>query len=820
MNQQQELTLAQALASLPGRTREQLSHLTVAAGTPPRLVCHTSAPTEAASGPLAPTPSLEEQIAELTQMGIVGQLATETTDGATRITLWAEDRAAWEARMEGLRAHPHAGADLLDRVAAEKLARARWDRAARSAAERAAAARTGGLSEATVTRLLQSCTRDLAPLEPQRPASSSPQTAGAPSSVGEFVRMPTGHDAPCVTCGNEAWHTLYGQPVHRGECARGLTHGYGASEGQTTAPAHEPPAPEQADPATARRRPRAVRGQQPPTAAKTKGAARQGKRVDRSRFGAAVIAWDGQHLYLPGSDPEPFTGVRHLGQLGDLVTTYRLGHGGGEALPDFGEVLIMPSALDQLELPEEVDRVGLGTREARKRAREEIFDPFTSLGVVQEALAEGWTIGEGRMDARTLVSHPERLPGKGQITIVSWMDWVGSPFFSQDPREGRETLAHPQEIVDRLQEWADRSGGAWKVTPGKTGIDLVDIKRPPTRPGHAPTAGRLVRGERPDLPAFLAPAARAKDSRFAGAGEEVFSWYRPWEKLMDDERNRLVVIAYDHGANFRGPFTSTELPTGDLQIYLGEDAKWDGSETPGYWLVSSPTGWDTPMWNLPNPAEAGGFIVGEHQGHENTRIVTAHTLKQLAILDENLPDTLIYHQAWIWHEHARYLRDVGQALSDLARDGSPAIVTAGKQVYAQMVQKFGSLESPPTQQHLRMPPFRDFIVGAARTSILRTLHNIFTTTGLSPLAVSRDTIFYALDEEDPRAAWPGNPDKYGTEGGKWKPVGVAPLQEWGPICLPAPPPGLGAKLNYERAMKHLTPLDPATGQLLEDGSDQ
>lgn len=816
MNTPQELTLGQALASLPGRTREQLSHLTVTAGTPPRLVCHTTGPTEAASGPLAPTPSLAEQITELAQMGIVGQLATETTEGSTHVTLWADDREAWQARMEALRAHPHAGADLLDRVAAEKLARARWDHAARSAAERAATARTGGLSEDTVARLLQDSTRDLAPLE--NPTPTSTPTAGETSSAEEFVRMPTGHDAPCVTCGMEAWHTLHGRPVHKGECARGLI--AGASAPESAAPAQAAPAPAPPQPAQARRS-SPTRQQRSETPPKTKGTSKKkDKRVDRSRFGAAVIAWDGQHLYLPGHDPEPFTGVSHLGQLGDLVMTYRLGHGGGEARPDFGEVLVLPTALDQLELPEEVGRVGLGSREARKRARDEIFEPFTALGVVQDALAEGWTIGQGRMDARTLVSHPERLPGKGQITIVSWLDWIGSPFFAQDPRADRETLAQPQEIVERLQEWADRSGGTWKVTPGKTGTDLIDITRPPTRPGHAPTPGRLVRGERPDLPAFLAPAARAKDSRFAGAGEEVFSWYRPWETLMDDERARLVVIAYDHGANFRGPFTSTELPTGDLQIHRGEDARWDGSETPGYWMVSSPTGWDAPMWNLPDPADAGGFVIGEHQGHEHTRIVTAHTLKQLAILDEHLPDTLTYHQAWIWHEHARYLREVGQALSDIARDGSPAMATAGKQVYAQMIQKLGSLESPPTQPHLRMPPFRDFIVGAARTSILRTLHNIFTTTGLSPLAVSRDTIFYALDEEDPRAAWPGDPGKYGTEGGKWKPVGIAPLQEWGPVCLPAPQPGSGTKLNYERAMKNLTPLDPSTGQRLENGSDQ
>src|SRR5699024_1595930 len=178
---------------------------------------------------------------------------------------------------------------------------------------------------------------------------------------------------------------------------------------------------------------------------------------------------------------------------------------------------------------------------------------------------------------------------------------------------------------------------------------LVDIDRPPLPAGSEPEPGRLVFGVRPDLPQFLSPAVRRDDSRFAKAGEEVFNWYRPWSNLGDEEKSRPFVIAFDHGGNFRGPFTSTELPTGDLRVHSGDDARWDGKEVPGYWMVSAPD-WDAPMWNLPNPADAGGFILGEHEGHENTRIVTAHMLKQLAILDEDWPGSLTYHRAWIWHE--------------------------------------------------------------------------------------------------------------------------------------------------------------------------
>ena len=421
------------------------------------------------------------------------------------------------------------------------------------------------------------------------------------------------------------------------------------------------------------------------------------------------------------------------------------------------------------------------------------------------------------MDVRTLITHPDHLPSGAQLTVVSWMDWQGNPLFTRSLAEDdREVLADPQVIVERLQEFADRSGITWRVSAGQTGIDLVDVKRPPLPADSDPEPQRLVRGKRPDLPQFLSRANRRDDSRFARPGEEVFSWFRPWSKLGEEEKARPLVIAFDHGGNFRGPFTSTEIGTGDLRVHSGDEARWDGKEIPGYWMVSAPD-WDAPMWNLPNPADAGGFILGNYQGHENTRIVTAHMLKQLQLLDEELPDTLTYHRAWIWHDHTRYLRSVGEALSDAAKEGSPEVVAASKMVYAQMVQKFASLTYPPTQKHLRLPPVRDFIVGAARTSILRTLVNIFTTTGLSPLAVSRDTIYYALDSDDPKEAWPGDPSKYGTGPGQWKPTGIAPLEDWGPICLPDAP-SVGSRFDYDRAMKNMTALDPSTGASME-GSD-
>lgn len=825
-------TLIQAILSIDGAVREQLSHLSIDITKGLHVTCHTGEPTPGPSGPLATDPDLDQQLHQLQRSALVGALATEHRGNSVTVTLWSDAREQWQERMATLRAHPHAGRDLLERAAQVKAARMHLAQAQRLLGDRAVQARTAGLAQHKIDLLAQptgtgmtgSSAAEAPPEDPKASPSRRPLTPAMQGShTGEdlqqvaasgFVRMPMGHSQPCVVCGTPATQTLDGQPLHQGECA-------------TTRAADTPSATAQGSAAQARSRtsepaPAPV-GQPAPagetTEPKPRRATSKGKASsapDRSRFRAAVAAWDGQTLYLPAGVQQPLTTVRHLGELAELAATHKLGHGGGAAWPDRGEILVYPAAAALLGLPEEVNRVGHGSRAARARAREEIFTEFNALSAVQDALAEGWELSNERMDVRTLVKHPERLPGGAQVTVLSWSDWQGNPLFAVSARgDGRETLASPDVVVDRLQEWADRTGLTWRVSGGQTGVDMVDVLHVPTDPRKEQRRGYFVRGQEPVLPDFLKPAVRRSDSRFSGPGEEVFSWCRPWSTLLEEEKACAYVLAFDHSGNFRGPFLSTEIGVRDLVELHGQDAIWDGTETPGYWAV---TAWETPMWNLPDPADAAGFIAGMHNG-KPVRIVTAHTLKQLEILDKELPHALEYHQAWIWRDHGRVLSEVGRVLTEAGKNGSPEIVAAQKQVYSQMVQKFASVDYPPTQKHLRQPPIRDMIVGAARTSIMRTIVNIFNTTGRSPLAVSRDTIFYACDTDDTQAAWPGDPKKYGTGPGQWKPMGIAPLAEWGPACLPDPGPNEGRRFDYGRAMNLMTPLDPETGRPLTAGEE-
>lgn len=812
-------TLIQAILSIEGVVREQLSHLIIETASGLHVTCHTWEPAPGPNGPLATDPDLDEQLHQLQQSDLAGALTTDRRDGTITVTLWSDDREQWQSRMATLRAHPHVGRALLERAARVKTARMRLLEAQQHLSERAEQARAAGLAEHKIDLLMQMT--DLATTAPptgylpatplaQGPhASEDPPQPTAPRA--DFVRMPMGRSQPCVACGTPATHTLDGQPLHQGECANSTLSG--SLTGMAPA-LQEPAAPETTTPPAEQPSPAGKPAETKPR--RTTPKSKTSSAPDRSRFRAAVAAWDGRTLYLPGGVQQSLETVAHLGELAELVATHKLGHGGGSAWPDRGEILVYPGAAALLGLPEEVDRVGHGSRAGRARAREEIFTEFNALGVVQDALAEGWEISNERMDVRTLVTHPERLPGGAQITVLSWSDWQGNPLFALAARgDGRETLAAPDVVVDRLQEWADRAGMTWRVSGGQTGVDMVDVWHVPTDPGKELRRGYFVRGQEPVLPDFLKPAVRRSDSRFSGPGEEVFSWCRPWSTLLEEEKACAYVIPFDHSGNFRGPFLSTEIGVRDLVELHGKDAIWDGTETPGYWAVTS---WETPMWNLPDPADAAGFIAGTHNG-KPVRIVTAHTLKQLEILDKELPHALQYHQAWVWRDHGRVLSAVGRVLTEAGKNGSPEIVAAQKQVYSQMVQKFASVDYPPTQKHLRQPPIRDMIVGAARTSIMRTVVNIFNSTGRSPLAVSRDTIFYACDTADTQAAWPGDPKKYGTGPGQWKPMGIAPLAEWGPACLPDPGPNEGRRFDYGRAMKLMTPLDPTTGRPLTAGEE-
>lgn len=65
----------------------------------------------------------------------------------------------------------------------------------------------------------------------------------------------------------------------------------------------------------------------------------------------------------------------------------------------------------------------------------------------------------------------------------------------------------------------------------------------------------------------------------------------------------------------------------------------------------------------------------------------------------------------------------------------------------------------------------------ANSNIVHALAGIGEKTGRWPVAVLTDTVLYLSDDPDPATAWPGDPKKYGTGFGQFKPEGSALLSD-------------------------------------------
>lgn len=825
--------LAGLLSIQPAARREQASHVVITEDGHAAVHARDGQPLGGGSLPLD---DLDAQIQTLAQSGLFGGVSIEQSEQGRVVKLHSGSE---EERQQWLRRMTHAeDLDLGERMlaAAAQLRVTQWRRdqamlevqrqvwaAADAGVAKTIIADLVGVARKTVYEILNSerpePLDEPAPTPPAAAAVAADEPATAPSphagardavTAADLIRLPVGRKVPCVMCGTDTNHVtpISEEGLHTGACLGFYNEGRPTREPRPAPAPNEPataaPPSRESTPSTQAPRPQPVATQAASTTRpKRNGAHRESRpaTTSRSRFAAAVAAWDGNLLYMPGGAVHEFTAPSHLGEVASLVSTYRLGHGGGAALPDRGEIWLYPAALETLGLPLEVNLPTTGSAKERREARRAAFDALSHLGVIERARDDGWILDNDRVEARTRMRHPDLLPGGAHLVMIPWSETTGMPLLVEgtETPEQMSSVVSPAVLVDRLQEFADLIGVTWRVSAAETGVDLVDVTRPPLRPGDEPgTRIALTRGEIPDLPEFLNPRVRRGDARFSSDVERVFSWWRPWESLLEQEKSCRYVMAFDHTGHFLGPYTSTMLGVRGVQQLTGEAARWDGTERPGYWAV---TRWQTPSWMFPDPALASGPAIDEDKV-----LVTAHTLKQLDMIVPGFSSSLTYHWAWVWQENTRYLEPTGERLKKARREGSEPVAATVKQVYAHMTQKLASLDSPPPQLHLRRPDWRDHLVAAARSALLRTVVTIQQTSGAIPLVVDRDTIIYAVDTDDPAQAWPGDPAKYGWSQGQWKPDSIALLKEWGPSALPPRKPDSRARWDYSHVTKHMTKI--------------
>ena len=490
------------------------------------------------------------------------------------------------------------------------------------------------------------------------------------------------------------------------------------------------------------------------------------------RFSAPAAVLDASHAYTAGGGAtcQPWEAT-NLAQLATFAHQLRLGWGGGETHPDAPQLWLTKAAVAHLGLPTELDLgdIELVTNEVIRERVHEQLAPLVEHSVVTTALAEGWALSRDRLDGWTRLYHPEHAESWARTGVrLVFMPWLtrNLPF----------TIDDPQHLAEQLFQFACATGVSWRVNETVTMFDLIDHTRPPRREGEPagtkrhPTKARLDHGKPAELPDFLRPV----DPRFK-AMESDFSWWRPWDNLLDEEKTRTYVQVYDREKSYLPAWANVNLGLDGLRHYEGEEAAWDGKDTAGLFLIDADADTDWP-WRLPSPLHSGGARVEDGKAW-----VTTHTLRQLALQD----CAVTVYESWRWTNTSRYLAPAADRLRAAFNQRDqllPEVYAVLKPTYTR-TGAFAKNEHDDNF-HLWRPDWRFHIMGAARTGILTTLDSIYHRTGLVPLFVDRDSIGFATNEPDSVKAWGGPPDKIGgIKLGNWQPVGHAPLADWGPTYL-------------------------------------
>lgn len=807
-------SLVDTATALDDLFRERVESFTLTAGVPATVTfCPASGCGEPRTSALASSPSLDVQVAELESTGLLGELRSSRTATGLSVLTWAGDREAkaWRKRIALSLQHP-SHEQLLRRAGQLKLTtwRLEADRAAVNEAiwqadgavlrtSRSDLLALAQVSRSTFYNAIESKPADLDVEEQELPFEELPYD----DTDEDIVDKP--HEEQPTPA--EAVHDGVEQPVAIEQIEETLVEAL--PDGVELTEAARPERREA--PAQRLTTPVVVEDDEVPRASvrpARKGASvkspasssRQTLAVAKAstdRFSAPAAVLDDEAIYFADGTSAPWSAL-HIGDLALLAQKYRLGWGGGEdRLPDLGQVWLEPSALEKLEMPTSLG-VDEGILDQARWARE-IKDAFTRIAELPAfALAgqEGWEFTT--VHAWTRVWHPQLMRAGVWIVTPSWQTISRVALTAVETDGGSladelNTRTAPAPVLaKRLRDFAVAMGVAYRITPAATGLDLIDHTRPPRRDqnddrGTGRNRSALVRGVAAEVPGFL---RATDDTRFANL-EADFSWWRAWESLTETERSRKFVVAFDRGRSYLSPWSSISLGVEGL-IHHTQDVRWNGKEEPGYWLIDSLQPGEWP-WSLPDLGKSAGAHV-----EDNLMWVTTHTLRQMDMVGI----TPRVHEAYTWDHTARYLEPAAkqfrQAL-EVATD--PAVVATIKNTYTSTVGKLGQRDHASTF-HLWRPDWRHHIIAATRTAILRGLLVAQEASGAIPLVVDRDTVMYAADTDDVRAAWPGDPKKLGVGIGAWKPAYIADLATWGPTHLPSK--GMTGRFRYNRAVDDMT----------------
>lgn len=529
--------------------------------------------------------------------------------------------------------------------------------------------------------------------------------------------------------------------------------------------------PVEADSSDTSALPEPVGPAQKPTAPSRKAARRRADPAATDRTGPAAVldldgAWlgDGTRVDLPDE-------ITHVGELLEFAQGLRLGHPLSPSVTEAGQLWIA----DDLAKKFGIDVDAIGARRTRNDDLRRLTADLTFFTAAKEAGFQfgGQTDESPGLSVWTRVWKEPAGPDAGakdrsQTIWVVFMAGLADDPDSADP-DVPVLLDDPEPatLARRLKLLADTLGYPFKLSGQVTGIDLIFEARPDT---YGPKEWR----ETIWAPSTFAPPPGA------GAIANDISWSRP---PTSAERMLRWLHAYDRGGSYAAGLAGLELPIG-APTHFGE-GEWEfDPRVPAYIRTAIPP---ARTWLLPHVLSPSGTDFGD-----SPQWVCTPQFERALALGYDLP----IHEAWVWPEHGRLLRDWANRFSLAAKEldtDDPDDQAVRRHAKMIRVRGFGMIGSQSRDRKLRPPYSKEkFLMGVSKTTanIVYAINNIFEQTGQAPLAITKDTILYASDDPNPVTAWPmyaidaaaaaTNPKHRSTLGrgfGQWKPEASGKLSE-------------------------------------------
>ncbi|BBG20785.1 putative transcriptional regulator (plasmid) [Actinacidiphila reveromycinica] len=457
---------------------------------------------------------------------------------------------------------------------------------------------------------------------------------------------------------------------------------------------------------------------------------------------AAVAVADVDGLHLPDGEvlplPAPVAQL-HAGRLAWLVDELGLGHGGrarGTGVsarwrPDDGQIYVTEALAEAMNLPVLEDAPA---DERRAALQQQLGHPF-----IAQARADGWTVerwGDPLRIWRVREGGGRNI--SAQIVIAPYAVLHGDRFLEDNPA--------PALIARRVQQLADTVGVTYRRSPGTTGHELLRAMRP--KRGR-----RAVPLDRAELPP---PALEFRNLYTA----------RVWDRRPTEaELKRRFILSYDARAAYLSVCSSLACGRGKVEHHT---APTFDPKVPGYWLAKPPA-WQ--HWGTFNP-------FGPHREDGTPRLYLTPTL---AYAQKDLGLDIEVIEAWIWPDHYRMLepwyKQLSAARKALGPDADPTVGGTVKDVYTHSLGLFNS-------DHLRGNPARDIdaselfrpdvqqaAMAAHQANLTRAIMKVHDASGLLPIAVKTDCVYWVVDDPDFATAVPGL--KLESHLGAFKPEGAA-----------------------------------------------